>query len=134
MATIRIHNKLRRHRDCCPFFNFSFFSLFISIVILLVRDLTMSYVQWITLFLFPLYTTYQHQINLLKSFLPILFSSSKSSLTPHSQQIRYTLRSLAFKAICNCTHITFPCLCTLIHAHPHCNALLPSPNILIDSS
>lgn len=49
-------------------------------------DLTMSYVQRITPFLFPLHTAYPHQINLLKNVLPILFSSSKSSLTPHSHR------------------------------------------------
>ena len=34
------------------------------------------------------------------------FSSSKSSLTPHSQQIRYTVSSLAFQALYNCIPIS----------------------------
>lgn len=33
------------------------------------------------------------------------FSSSESALTPHCQWIRYILRSLAFKALHNCTPI-----------------------------
>lgn len=48
------------------------------------------------------------------------FSSSKPSQTPHCQQIRDTLPTLAFQALHNCIpiyppHTLFRCLCTLVH-------------------
>lgn len=99
MATLRIHSEQRRLRDCYPFLNLSFVSLYFHSV--LVRDLTMAHLEWIALFLFLLHTAHQYQTNVLKSFLLVSFFS-KSSLTPHCQQVRYIFHSFCQTHIKSC--------------------------------
>lgn len=95
----------------------------------------MSRLEWIAIS-FPLHSIHQHQADLLRSSLLMSFSSSKSAPTPHCQWVRYMLRSLAFKALRNCTQSTPYAHLAFLPLHfascsPHCNAVPSSPDILL---